>query len=163
MALWSKDEENETGSTLIPVGTHICTLENCTIDTTKDDYTLELTWKVLGGESQGKVRKQWITFREGGKRWIMWQTGVMGISEFIRDCDTFNQAALKAADILFKGVNKLNVTLEVYEDTYTDRTGTLKTSQKVKLIERYEGEVRKDGLPNMAPPPKQTLDEELPF
>jgi len=110
-----------------PTGIYAAKLENCTLDETKADPKISVTYKL----HSGKVVWQNFTFKETTKKWLAWQLGVIGAWGIARDTctDAENQSSVARAclDAIGKKIGSY------YEGEITHREYNGKTYTDFKL------------------------------
>jgi hypothetical protein len=158
--MWGLDDNDGKDYDLIEPGVYVCKLTNSTLDTTtsgeeEDPHVLKVEYTVQSGKFERRKLWQNFRFNEKSLKWIRWQLGVMGVWEFLKGASDSKDAAMKAAENIFKLVEMDNVffSIEVSHNEYNGKTYT-----NAKLEERISGPI-----PKSQALPQFDSSEEIPF
>lgn len=150
----------DDASDIIPEGLYKTKLTNATLDETGDVPVLTLAYIISDGEHEGKALWQRFRFNDKSKKFLCWQLGILHVWKQLSDSPSDQEAARRAADLMFAKVDKLSVTLEI-----SHREWEGKTYENVIIDEIISDE---SDIPNKVPLPintEPTFDskEDIPF
>jgi len=154
---------------VVPEGNYAAKLEDCSLDETKADPKISVTYKL----NNGRTMWQNFTFKDTTVKWLAWQLGVIGAWQLAKkSCtDDENYAAVARAclDALGPSIGKY------FEAEVAHREYNGKTYADLKLVNEIPAAIAKaypktsaaQNQSQKAPPPvtpkKMDNDEEIPF
>jgi len=158
MSLWDEDEEYE----LLPEGVYSAVLNESKLDITGPDNVVTMVYKIVSSPGN-ENKKIWIRlkFNESAKKFVKWQTGVLGIGTELKECSTWNAAAEKCHEMLYSQMNKLKVELEVSHREHNGKT--YENAILKEVLGTYNASDVHPGVENMALAPSFDAEEEIPF
>ena len=166
MSFW--DNETKDNNVVLSPGQYTALVFNCECKLTKTgEPSLSVQYKL----NNNARLWQNFTFRPSSAKWILWQMGVMGLNELVKNKHGKTEDMTQLRDQYFTELSALvGATYLNLDVTYEDYQG--KEMQKIKLLDlsdklayescdiSYESSGSKD---NEFPAPKIDTNEEIPF
>ncbi len=153
---------DQTDYAPIEAGIYAAKLDNATLDETKADPKISVTYKL----SNGRTTWQNFTFKSTTVKWLAWQLGVIGAWQIAKekctDQESFSAVARACLDALGTKIGtyyEAEVTHREYNGkTYTD----LKLERAITNAEAASfAKAAKEA--KVPAPPKMNEEEQLPF
>jgi hypothetical protein len=159
---------DQTDYAPIEAGVYCAKLDNCTLDETKADPKISVTYKL----NNGRTTWQNFTFKDTTVKWLSWQLGVTGAwarsKEICKDPDSFKEVARACLTALGEKIGtyyEVEITHREYNGkTYTDlKLERAMTNQEAKAFTEAANKAPKK-IKNYADDiPTMNQNEEIPF
>ncbi len=106
----------------VPEGLYPAMLTNTTLDETGEVSVLTCCYAVADGKQEGRALWQRFRFNDKSMKFLRWQLGMLHVWKELKGAPNDQEAARKAAELMFAKVDQLKVDLKVSHREYNGKT-----------------------------------------